>query len=186
MVGLRALWLPIVLSAVIVFVVSSIVHMVLPWHKGDFPKLPEEDKLLDALRPFNLAPGDYMLPLPNDMADMRSEAFREKLNRGPKVVMTVMPNGADGMGRGLVLWFLYSLVISLFSAYVAGHALPARASYLEVFRFAGATAFLAYALALWQMSIWYRRKWSLTIKATIDGLIYACLTAGTFGWLWPR
>ena len=58
--------------------------------------------------------------------------------------------------------------------------------YLRVFRFAGATAFIGYAVALWQMSIWYRRAWSTTIKATVDGLIYALLTAGTFGWLWPR
>jgi hypothetical protein len=36
------------------------------------------------------------------------------------------------------------------------------------------------------MSIWYSRAWINTIKSTIDGLIYALLTAGTFGWLWPR
>jgi hypothetical protein len=55
-----------------------------------------------------------------------------------------------------------------------------------VFRFAGTTAFIGYSVALWQMSIWYRRAWSTTIKATVDGLIYALLTAGVFGWLWPR
>jgi hypothetical protein len=63
---------------------------------------------------------------------------------------------------------------------------PAGASYLEVFRFVGATAFASYSLALWQMRIWYHRALRSTITATIDGLLYACLTAGVFGWLWPR
>ena len=90
------------------------------------------------------------------------------------------------MGRNLILWFLYSVVVSLFAAYLAGRALSPGASYRTVFRFAGATAFIGYAAALWQMSIWYRRAWATTIKATADGLIYALLTAGAFGWLWPR
>ena len=53
------------------------------------------------------------------------------------------------------------------------------------FRFVGCTAFIGYAVALWQNSIWFKRKWSTTAKNTFDGLVYALLTAGTFGWLWP-
>jgi hypothetical protein len=185
-VGILALWQPILVSAVIVFVVSSIIHMVLPWHKSDYPQLPEQDKVLDALRPFNLPPGDYLLPRPTDMAEMKSEAFREKLTRGPRVVMTVMPNGAQGMGSNLVMWFVYLFVVGIFAAYIAGRALGTGADYLRVFQMAGAASFMCYSIALWQLSIWYRRGWNLSIKATIDGLIYACLTAGTFGWLWPR
>jgi hypothetical protein len=85
-----------------------------------------------------------------------------------------------------VLWFLYGIAVSVCAAYIAGRALPSGASYLQVFRFAGTTAFIGYSLALWQMSIWYRRSWVTTFKATVDGLIYGLLTAGTFGWLWPR
>ncbi len=186
MVGMRGLWLPIVLSAVIVFVVSSIIHMALPWHKSDYPDVPDEDRILDALRPFSLPPGDYMMPKAKSMDDLKSPAFREKLNRGPKLVMTVMRNGDTGMGRSLALWFVYLLVVSVFSAYVSGRALSGGASYLQVFRFAGVTAFLAYSMALWQQSIWFQRKWTLALKGTMDGLIYALFTAGTFGWLWPR
>ena len=101
-------------------------------------------------------------------------------------MLTVMPNGMMSMSRNLSLWFIYCAVVGFFAAYVTWSALPVGASYLKVFRFAGATAFIGYALALWQMSIWYRRAWSTTIKATVDGLSYALLTAGTFGWLWPR
>ncbi len=186
MTELSALWLPILLSSVIVFVASSIIHMALPWHKSDYPKVPNEDKVMDALRPLNIPPGDYMVPRPANMKDMRSPEFLEKMKSGPVIVMTVMPNGPATMGRNLVLWFIYSALDGLFSGYIAGRALPAGSSYLSVFRFAGAAAFLGYSVALWQMSIWYRRAWSMTIKSTVDGLIYALLTAGTFGWLWPR
>jgi hypothetical protein len=141
---------------------------------------------MDALRPLAIPPGDYMIPRPSSSQEMRSPEFVEKMKKGPVVVLTVMPNGPVSMGRNLVLWFLYATVVGVFAAYVAGRALPPGAEYLSVFRFAGTTAFVGYALALWQMSIWYRRSWSTTIKAMVDGLIYALLTAGTFGWLWPR
>jgi hypothetical protein len=186
MVGLAALWLPILLSAVIVFVVSSLVHMVLPWHKSDYPKLPNEDQVMNALRPLGIPPGDYVVPRPSSQEGMRSPEFLEKMRKGPVIMMTVMPNGPMGMGKNLTQWFLFSVVVGVFAGYVAGRALPAGASYLAVFRFAGVTAFLAYSAALWPISIWYRRAWSTTIKATIDGLLYGLLTAGTFGWLWPR
>jgi len=186
MTGLSALWLPILLSSVIVFVASSIIHMVLPWHKTDYPKVPDEDRVRDALRPFAIPPGDYMVPRCENSKELRTPEFAEKMNQGPVIVMTVLPNGQWSMGRNLGLWFLYCAVVGVFAAYVAGRALPAGASYAHVFQFVGATAFIGYALALWQMSIWYRRAWSTTIKATIDGLIYALLTAGTFGWLWPH
>lgn len=186
MIPLSALWLPILLSAVIVFVASSILHMVLPWHKGDYRKAPDEDKLMDTLRPLAIPPGDYMVPRPSSREDMRSSQFAEKVKKGPVLVMTVLPGGSMDMGRNLALWFLYLIIVSFFSAYVAGRALHTGADYLEVFRFAGVAAFLSYTVAMWPMSIWYRRSWFTTFKATIDGLVYACLTAGVFGWLWPR
>lgn len=185
MTGLTALWLPILLSSVIVFVASSIIHMAPLWHKSDYPKIANEDRVMDALRPFAIPPGDYMLPRPTGTAEMKSPEFAEKIRRGPNIIMTVLPNAAWSMGRNLGLWFLYVLVVSIFAAYVAGRALPAGAEYLQVFRFAGVAAFLGYSVALWQMSIWYRRALSMTVKATVDGLIYALLSAGTFGWLWP-
>ena len=186
MTGLSVLWLPILLSAVIVFVASSLIHMATPWHKSDYPQVPNEDRVMDALRPLAIPPGDYMIPRPASREEMRSPQFAEKFKRGPVVVLTVMPPGPMTMGKSLVLWFVYCAVVGVFAAYVAGRALQPGAPYLQVFRFAGATAFIGYSLALWQMSIWYRRAWSTTVKTTVDGLIYALLTAGTFGWLWPR
>lgn len=186
MTGLALLWLPILVSAVLVFVASSIIHMMSPWHKNDYPKLQNEDAFRSAVGPLNLPVGDYMVPRPSSREDLKSPEFLEKLKQGPHVIMTVMPNGNLGMGRNLVQWFIYLIVVGIFAAYITGRALPPGTQYLQVFRFAGCASFVAYSLALWQLSIWYRRSWSITIKATIDGLIYGLLTAGVMGWLWPR
>ena len=186
MITLAALWLPILLSAVVVFLASSVIHMMTPWHKGEYPPVPNEDGVMNALRPFAIPPGDYMVPRCLEFKDMKSPEFQEKMKKGPIVVMTVLPNGVISMGRSLTLWFLYNIVVSLFAAYVASRAVPVGASYLEVFRFAGVMAFACYAVALWQMRIWYNRALRATVTSTLDGLLYACLTAGVFGWLWPQ
>jgi len=135
------------------------------------PKVPNEDRVMDALRPLAIPPGDYMVPRPSSREDMRSPEFAEKIRKGPVMILTVVPSGPMSMGRNLVLWFLYCVVVGLLAAYVAGRALPVGAAYLRVFQFVGVTAFVGYSVALWQMSIWYRRAWSATIKATVDGLI---------------
>src|SRR5262245_57944568 len=115
MVAVYSLWLPILVAAILVFVASSIIHMATPWHKSDCVKAPNEDKVMDALRPFAFPPGDYAMPHPADMADMKSPAFIEKMNKGPVMVFTVMPNGVFAMGQSLVLWFLYSVVVAVFA-----------------------------------------------------------------------
>lgn len=185
MTGLIALWLPILLSAVLVFVASSVIHMLSPWHKNDYPRLPQEDQFRASVGPLDLAPGDYMIPRAYSREEMQSPEFNRKLEEGPNVVMTVRPRGVPSMASSLAGWFVYSLVISIFAAYITGRALGPDAEYLDVFRFAGTTAFMGYSLALLQMSIWYGRAWNITIRSMVDGLIYALLTAGIFGWLWP-
>lgn len=186
MTELHTLWLPILLSSVIVFAVSSVIHMFTPWHKDDYPKIPNEDKVMDALRPLNIPPGDYMFPRPASMADMRSPEFAAKRARGPVMIVTVLPSGPVAMGKELVSWFLFSVVVGVFAAYIAGRALPTGSDYLHVFQFVGSTAFIGYSFALWPLTIWYHRSLGTTIRSTVDGLLYALLTAGTFGWLWPR
>lgn len=186
MVSLAALWIPILLSAVVVFVISSIIHMASPWHKNDYPRVPNEDAVRAALRPLNIPPGSYMVPRPATPKDMGSPEFAEKMKNGPVLMLQVMPNGMMPMTTNLINWFIYLLVIGVFSAYLTSRAIGPGTHYLTVFRFIGTTAFMGYTLALWQMSIWYRRSWLITLKSTIDGLVYACFTAGVFGWLWPR
>jgi hypothetical protein len=181
-----SLTIPILLSAVIVFVASSLFHMVLPFHRNDIRKVPKEDELLETLRRLNLAPGDYGAPHAGSPGGMNDPAFKERMKRGPVVFMTVSPGMAAGLGMNLLVWFIYLIVVGVFAAYIAGRALGPGADYLQVFRFAGCTAFLGYSMALAQQSIWYRRNWGTTLHSMLDGLIYGLLTGGTFGWLWPR
>ena len=185
MVSLSALWLPIVLSAVIVFVASSLLHMLLKYHQNDCHQIPDEDKFLSLLRPANLKPGLYVFPycLPKDM---KSPAAAEKYKQGPVGLMNIMPSGQPAMPKFLGQWFLYCLVIGFFVAYLTGHTVPSGAHYLAVFRVAGTAAFLAYGLGHVSNGIWKGQTWSATIKEVLDGLLYGLLTAGTFGWLWPR
>jgi hypothetical protein len=185
MTTIAALWMPILIAAVIVFIASSIIHMAPLWHRSECPKVPNEDKVMDALRPFAIPPGDYMLPRASNMKAMKSPEFIEKVTRGPVMILTVLPNGAFKMNKSLMQWFVYVIVVGGFAAYVAGRTLAPGTDYLAVFRIAGTTAFIAYAVGLWQQSIWYSRPWSTTLKLTFDGLIYALLTGGVFGWLWP-
>jgi hypothetical protein len=185
MVPVTTLWLPIVVSAVLVFFASFILHMVLPLHRNDWRKLPAEDDVMAALGKFALAPGDYAMPCGGAGA-INDPAFKAKMNRGPVAFVTVLPAGPFSMGSNLAQWFVFNLVVSVFAAYVTGAALPRGAEYLEVFRFAGTTAFTAYVLGFVPQSIWYKRAWSTQLKNALDGLVYALLTAGVFGWLWPQ
>lgn len=185
MVPVLSLWLPILLAAVLVFVVSSIIHMVLPYHWSDWDPVPEEDAVMAELRRVGIGTGNYAVPHAGSMTAMKEAAYVEKKERGPVAIITVVPSGAGGMGKQLALWFLYSVVVGIFAAYIAGRALSPGADYLQVFRFTGSAAFLAYAVGGWHESIWWGRKWSTTVKNSIDGLVYALVTAGAFGWLWP-
>lgn len=186
MVPLPSLWMPIVVSAVIVFLASFIMHMVLTYHRSDWRGVPEEAAVMNALRPFNIPPGDYMLPHGGGPEAMKDAAFLDKMKAGPVVIMTVLPNGLPSMRQSLVLWFLFSILVGVFVAYLTGRALAPGADYREVFRFAGTIAFVGYSLALLEFSIWYKRAWKTTFKSVFDGLVYGLLTAGAFGWLWPR
>jgi len=186
MVPISALWLPILLSAVIVFIASSIMHMVLPLHKSDYRKLPDEDRVLDALRAASITPGPaYHFPFTTHK-EMKQPEVVEKFKRGPVGLITVFPSGPPAMGKFLAQWFVYCLVVGVFVAYLTGRTRAPGTYYLEVFRIAGTVAFLGYSVALIQESIWKAQPWSVTFKHIFDGLIYGLLTAGTFGWLWPR
>ena len=158
--------------------------MLIGYHNNDYKKVPEEDSVMDALREFNIPPGEYSMPKASSMADMKTEEYKDKVNKGPVAMMTVLPTGEHSMSKNLILWFVYSVVVSVMAAYVAGRVLGPDAYYLEVFRFVGTTAFIAYAVGGWQNSIWWGQSWRTTALNTFDGLVYALFTAGVFGWLW--
>jgi nucleoside recognition membrane protein YjiH len=186
MVSITALWLPILLSAVIVFVVSSIIHMALPFHKSDYRKLPDEDKVTDTLRSVGVTPGRvYVFPYCTHK-EMKSPEIQEKFKRGPVGFITIRPGGAPGLGKFLLQWFLYCIVVGISAACVAAATQPPATEYKRIFHVVGIVAFAGYSLALIQNSIWKGETWGVTFKHVLDGLIYGLMTAGTFGWLWPK
>ncbi len=186
MVYLTSLWLPILLSAVIVFVVSSILHMVLPLHKNDYRKLPDEEKVMDALRAAGVVPGPaYHFPHCSHK-EMNTPEMQEKFKKGPVGLLTMFPSGPPAMGKYLGMWFLFCLIVGVFTAYLTGRTVAFGTPYLLVFRVAGTVAFMGYGLGHFVDSVWKGQTWGVTFKHMFDGLIYALLTAGTFGWLWPR
>lgn len=185
MVSIASLWIPILGSAVAVFILSSIVHMVLNYHRSDYDKLPDEDGVMDALRGFDLPPGDYMMPNCTEGNAMKNPEFMEKWNKGPVALMTVWEGGPPKMGAQLSQWFVFCVAVGGLTAYVASRTLAPGTEYLHVFQVAGTVAFAAYAFGAVPSAIWYKKKWSATWKHVFDGFLYGLVTGGFFGWLWP-
>ena len=182
---LSELWLPILVSAVAVFLASSVIHMMLPIHRSDMKQLPEEDTVRAALREAGVTQGEYCFPWAQSMKDLGEPGMLAKFQEGPVGMLTVRPSGTPGMGKSLVQWFLYTIVVSVFAAYLAWEALGPGVDYLSVFRFAGTVAVLAYANSNVTNSIWKGASWATTAKFVFDGVVYGTVTAGVFGWLWP-
>lgn len=185
MVAIAELWLPILVSAVFVFLASSVIHMALPIHKADFAKLPGEDDIMETMRKNGVGPGGYMCPCPADMKDMGSPEMLAKYAAGPVGFFYVLPNGPPAMGKSLVQWFLYCLVVGLFVGYIGTFSLAPGADFQIVFRVTGTAAFLGYALGVVLDSIWKGQSWIVSGKFLFDGTVYTLVTAAAFGWLWP-
>lgn len=185
MLSIAALWLPVVLSAIGVFIVSSVIHMMLTYHRTDCKSVPNEQSFRDALRSQDIPPGEYMFPYAGSPKNMGTEDYQQKLKEGPVGLVTLLPHEPWPMGKSLMQWFVYSLLVGVYSAYIAVHTLPGGAESLAVLRIVGATAFAGYGLALIQNSIWKFTAWSTTGKFLFDALVYGLLTGGIFAWLWP-
>lgn len=186
MVHLGSLWLPIIVSSILVFITSSIIHMVLKYHHRDYTKLPNEDAVRAAFRSGNPAPAQYIIPYCPGPKEMQTPEMIQKYTEGPVAVINLLRPGVPAMGKNLGQWFAFILVVSLIIAYVACRALPPGARYLEVFRIVGAVGFLAYAAGQFPAAIWMGKPWKIAWKEAFDGLVYGLVTAGSFGWLWPR
>lgn len=182
-VSIISLWLPILLSAVVVFFAAFIAWMVLPHHRTDWAEVPEEDSLLATLRSLGLRRGQYVFPRAMTPEGSKEENARAMLEEGPigSLLIRDMPN----MGKSLAFYFLYCLGVSFMVGYLGHAAIPAGVEYLHVFRVLGTIAFLAYSAAEIPAAIWFGHTWSSVWKSVIDGLVFGLLTGGVFGWLWP-
>ena len=185
MVTLPMLWLPILVSAVFVFIAANLLWMALPfWHHRDYGKVDaaKSDPLVASLR--DVPSGQYMVP-PVDWGKLTKEQ-QEEVQNGPGGLLILRNPMKFSFGSALVTFFLYNVVVIAVVAYVASFSLGLGAKYPQVFRVAGSAAMLGYCFHTVSDSIWYGRPWSATIKFIIDGIIYGLLIGGTFGWLWPH
>ncbi len=183
MVTLTALWLPILLAAVFVFVASSVIHMALPIHKGDYQKMPNEEAVLEQMRKLGVGAGQYMFPMCSSMKDLETPEMKAKLAQGPVGTLIVRGPGGMQMGRSLLQWFLFCIVVSVFVAYITGLGRGPGAD--GVFRMASAVAVLGYAFSSVCDSIWKGVSWGTTWRFVFDGVVYGLVTGATFAWLWP-
>ena len=177
---LLSLALPIVLSGVALFFASFISWMVFKLHKDDWKKFPNEDAVLAAVGA-NATPGSYMVPGTNHPSEMSTPEFQKKFEAGPRLVMTVMPK--VGMGQSLVLTFVYFLAVSFILAYLASIAFPAKADFMNVFRFVFTAGLAVFLSAIVAHSIWFRAR---IVGHLIESIAYAAIVGAIFAGLWPK
>ncbi len=186
MVAIDALWMPILVSAILVFIASFLAWVVSPHHKSDWKQLPDEDAVREAMNIEKLEPGQYLVPYASDQKAMQAEVYLKKCSEGPVGILTMREPGPPTMGKPIAMSFVYYVFVSMAVAYVTGRTLGPGAEYLRVFQIAGTVAMLAYGGAFFQAAIWFGRPWGPTLKEVGDAIVYGLLTAGAFGWLWPR
>ncbi|HET6655767.1 MAG TPA: hypothetical protein VFH57_05935 [Gammaproteobacteria bacterium] len=185
MASIAQLWLPTLLSAVGVFIASSILHMLLKfWHMSDYQQLANEDEVGAALRKGGAKAGMYAMPYCR-MEDMKKLETKVKFKDGPVGLLILRRPGPMNMGPSLIQWFVFCVIVSIFCAYLAASTLPVATPLGQVFRVVGTIAFMAYAFAVIPQGIWMGQPWKLVVKDVIDGLIYGLVTGALFGWLWP-
>ncbi len=185
MVTLASLWLPILVSAVFVFIASSLIHMVLQSHNKDYGMIPDEDGFLELLRRSGVQPGQYVFPGCKSMKELGTPEMQAKFAKGPIGTLIVRPSGGLGMGKSLFQWFLFCVMAGVFVAYLTGLAAAPGAESQRVFRIAATAALFGHAFWCVHDSIWKGIAWATTGRFMFDGLVYALVTGATFAWLWP-
>lgn len=179
--SIPALWLPVLVSAVFAWIASALIWAVLPWHKSDYAKTPDEEGVRAALK--GVKPGFYNIPHCAEQKELQNPEMQRKFAEGPLAFITVLPNGVPAMGRNMALMFVYFLFVGVLCAYFVSRTTGPDSDYLDVFRIAGTVAFIANGVAHIPDSVWFGRPLASTGKSMLDALIYGLLTGGAFGWL---
>jgi len=180
-----SLWLPVVVSAVAVWLVSAVLHMILKYHRADYKQLSDEEGIGHTLRKAASAPGVYVIPYCADMSQMKDPAMLKKYEEGPIALITVMRNGVPKMGKNLVQWFLFCFLVSFVTGYVARHTLGFDTDPLTILRITGTVAFIGYGFGYFQDSIWKAIPWSNSLRGLCDAAVYGLVTGLVFRFLWP-
>jgi hypothetical protein len=185
MAFLAQLWLPIVVSAVVVFILSAATHMALPWRKKEWGRFAGQDALQASIT--GLAPGQYSFPVcPDPKEPAMGKEWMARWEKGPSGWLVVAAPGPMTMGKMLAQTFLVYLAVSFLVAYVASLSLGPTTPALTIVRVTSTVGLLAHGVGTIFNSIWYHRPWRVYAMDLFDAVVYAFAMAGVFGWLWPR
>ncbi|HET7042571.1 MAG TPA: hypothetical protein VFI13_11150 [Gemmatimonadales bacterium] len=184
MVSLGQLWIPILAAAVACHLIGFLMWVVMPHHRSDFTPTPDESGLRNLWKG-KIAPGLYIVPF-GTHETMRNPEMKAKREEGPNAFITVLPNGMGNMGIQQGKNVLFHALVSCFVAYLASATLPIGTDYLKVFQVAGTAAILAYGFTWGHQTIWFGQPFRVSMKYAFDGIVMGLVTAGIFGWLWPR
>ena len=179
------LWLPILLSAAVVWVISVIVWTALPHHKQDFIRLPDEDAFIEFIRKSGIKPGNYVFPDFRGREAMKSEKTQKALEEGPVGHLSVWQTPVT-MGGKMVATFVVYLVVSTLIAYLTRVALPGAAPFAKVFQVAATGGILAYSFAFIPNALWFGAYKRTIVASIIDGIIYGLVTGAIFAWRWQH
>lgn len=185
MADLLQLWLPILLTAVFVFIASSLIHMVFKWHAAEYRALRNEDEVRAALQAGISGPGKYVLPHCEEMKDMQSETMQQKYREGPLGILLIGPNGLPNMAKLLSQWFVLSLVVAAIAGLMAVQTVGLQGDGHDAGHLVGLASLLAYSAGSVIDGIWMYKPWRSVAKDLLDAVIYAIISALTFMWLWP-
>ena len=113
-------------------------------------KLRESEFQVDTETSLNIPPGEYMAPRPASNEDMRSESFKEKMNRGPIFQINLMKPGPISLGRPLALWFIYLLVVAFVVAHVTAIAVGSATDTKVIFHTVALTSLMGSLKRPWR------------------------------------
>ena len=177
------LWLPVLLSGVAVFFLSFVMWMVLPHHRKDWAKVPDEEGVKSALG--DIPSGQYMFPHCGTPEQMKDPEWIQKRDAGPTGMLIVLPRGPMNMGASMLKSFVFNLIICILVAYIASITLPRGCPDGTVLRVTATAAWLGFAGAHGWYLIWWSHSASSIFKAVFDGLVYAVAVGVLFMVFWP-
>jgi hypothetical protein len=182
--SVASLWLPILVSGIALFFASWAAWMVLPHHKADWVGLPNEETIMRQIKADNLPPGQYCFPYASSPEAMKSEAFKARMQAGPRGTLTLW-KGPPNMGMNLACTIVFFLIANAVIAYLAGMVISPISDpgdRWKIFRFVGTAGVLTYGTANILNGIWFGRK---MVSDIVDGIAYGLITGAIFALLWP-
>lgn len=179
------LWLPILLSAAAVWLISLVFGMALPHHKQDWIGLSDEDGFMDFIRRNGIKPGNYLFPDFRTREALKSAKVEKALNEGPVGHLSVWRTPVT-MGDKMVGAFIVHLVVATLIAYLTRIALPGAAPFAKVFQIAGTAGILAYSFSFIPNALWFGAYKRTIVASIIDGIICGLVIGVIFAWRWQH